>query len=82
MNTKFKSLKTTGLIVFVISLITFFVTLPTAAQSKQADYWPTEGWRTATPESQGMNSELLAEMFKKINDNNFNIYSLLTMLGR
>lgn len=77
MNTKFKSLKTTGLIAFVISLITFLVTFSTEAQSKQEDYWPTEGWRTATPESQGMNSELSAEMFRDINNNNIDIYSLL-----
>jgi hypothetical protein len=25
-------------------------------------YWPTEGWRTATPEEQGMHSNILAEM--------------------
>lgn len=77
MNAKIKSLKTKGLIVFVISLIIFFITFSTEAQSKPADYWPTEGWRTASPESQGMNSELLAEMFKEINNNNIDITSLL-----
>ena len=77
MNTIFNNYKTAGLIVFAISLITFFVTLSTEAQSKQVDYWPTEGWRAATPESQGMNSELLAEMFREINNNNIDITSLL-----
>ena len=77
MNAKFKSFKTAVLIVFLISLIAFLVTFSTEAQSKQEDYWPTEGWRTATPESQGMNSELLAEMFRYIHNNNIDIDSLL-----
>ena len=25
-------------------------------------YWPTQDWRTSTPEQQGMDSELLAQM--------------------
>ena len=53
MNTKNKGLKAAGLITFLISLITFFASLSIEAQSKQDDYWPTEGWRTAIPESQG-----------------------------
>ena len=31
-----------------------------------ADYWPTDGWRPATPEQQGMRSEPLAEMLTEI----------------
>jgi CubicO group peptidase (beta-lactamase class C family) len=30
------------------------------------DYWPTEGWRSSTPEQQGMDSDLLAEMLDTI----------------
>ena len=29
-------------------------------------YWPTEGWRTSTPEEQGMDSQKLAEMLAEI----------------
>ena len=77
MTIKFKSFKTVCLIVFVISLITFNLCPSAEAQSQKQDYWPTEGWRKATPESQGMNSELLAEMFRDINNNNIDIDSLL-----
>ena len=31
-------------------------------------YWPTEGWRTSTPEQQGMDSEKLAEAMTFIQD--------------
>jgi CubicO group peptidase (beta-lactamase class C family) len=29
-------------------------------------YWPTDGWRETTPEQQGMDSELLAEMLEEV----------------
>ena len=30
------------------------------------EYWPTEGWRISTPEAQGMDSLLLADMLAEI----------------
>lgn len=30
------------------------------------DYWPTEEWRTSTPEEQGMHSSILADMMERI----------------
>lgn len=42
------------------------------------DYWPTEGWRTSTPEEQGLDSEQLAEMIDYLQKrNSLNIHSLL-----
>ncbi|MBZ0303972.1 MAG: beta-lactamase family protein [Anaerolineae bacterium] len=41
--------------------------------------WPTDGWLTATPESQGMNSALLAEAYEAIQDKNLDIHSLLVI---
>ncbi len=32
------------------------------AAEKQPDYWPTRSWKTASPESQGVDSELLVKM--------------------
>jgi len=32
------------------------------SQSKEHKYWPDEGWRTSTPEAQGMRSAVLADM--------------------
>jgi len=40
-------------------------------------YWPTEGWRTSSPEAQGMDSAVLDEMFKYIQESNLDIHSLL-----
>ncbi len=41
------------------------------------DYWPTDGWRTATPESQGMDSSLLLNMLDVIWDRDVDIDSVL-----
>lgn len=35
---------------------------PVAYEPIAPEYWPTEGWRTSTPEAQGMDSEKLVEM--------------------
>ena len=40
-------------------------------------YWPTDGWRTSTPEQQGMDSPSLASMFDSIQEQHANIHSLL-----
>ncbi len=45
------------------------------AQSPQ--YWPTQAWRTNTPEQQGIDSEKLAEMLELIRQHNVDIHSLL-----
>lgn len=46
------------------------VTLPERA------YWPTDGWRTSTPDEQGMDSELLTEMLAYIEENRLPIDSV------
>ena len=42
-------------------------------------YWPTNGWRTSTPEEQGMDSKKLADMVVEINARNMKIHSLLVI---
>ena len=44
--------------------------------SHSTDYWPTNGWRTSTPEEQGMASAKLADMFEYIKENGLNIDSV------
>jgi CubicO group peptidase (beta-lactamase class C family) len=46
----------------------------TAATSP--DYWPTDGWRTSTPEEQGMDSEMLAAMLERIHREPYDIDSV------
>jgi CubicO group peptidase (beta-lactamase class C family) len=51
---------------------------PTASESLPSpSYWPTQGWRTDTPEAQGLDSTKLAEALQTIRDENLNIHSLL-----
>ena len=43
------------------------------------DYWPTQGWKTATPESQGMDSTPLLNMLEVIWDQDIKIDSVLVV---
>lgn len=52
------------------------ISAPIAASSGP-DYWPTDGWRTSTPEQQGIDSELLARMIQCIQDQDLNLHSIL-----
>jgi len=42
-------------------------------------YWPTEAWRVAAPEEQGMNAALLGQMLDAIDEQNLNIDSVLVV---
>ena len=42
-----------------IMILVFFTSISSGSAEK---YWPKEEWRTATPESQGMSSEILSDM--------------------
>jgi CubicO group peptidase (beta-lactamase class C family) len=43
------------------------------------DYWPSTEWRSSTPEEQGMDSELLAQMVEEINTRETGIHSVLVI---
>ena len=69
---KRKSLKNLSFIrlqLFVLAFI-FFLSI---SSGFAADYWPKEQWRAATPESQGMSSEILADMMDIVWQNIANI---------
>ena len=53
------------------------ITPPVRAQDSMP--WPTEGWDTATPESQGIDSEKLAEVLRYIDDQDLNINSVMVV---
>ncbi|MCP4543240.1 MAG: serine hydrolase [Chloroflexi bacterium] len=44
--------------------------------SASESYWPTQGWRTSTPEEQGVDSEMLDEMFETIQEQGYGIDSV------
>jgi len=50
-----------------------------SATDKLPDYWPTNGWRTASPESQGMDSSQLVKMLDTIWEKEIEIHSVLVI---
>ena len=40
-------------------------------------YWPTQGWRSSTPEEQGIDAAKLADALLAIREKNINVHSLL-----
>lgn len=56
--------------------------LPTslpASSPAAVDYWPTAGWRTSPPDTQGMDSQKLAQMMEKIQRDRLKLHSLLVI---
>lgn len=49
----------------------------TPGAAREPDYWPTEAWKSSSPEAQGMDSEQLARMFEYIKEKDINLHSLL-----
>ena len=57
-----------------------FTPTPVPAQtivSPSQLYWPTQGWRTSTPEQQGMDSAQLVQMLDAVNASKLSIHSIL-----
>ena len=54
----------------------FGQTTASSAPETQA-YWPSSNWRSSVPEEQGMDSELLAQMFGQIEERQLNMHSVL-----
>lgn len=46
---------------------------------REPDYWPTTGWRSSTPEAQGIDSAKLADLLLAIREQNVQIHSLLVI---
>ncbi|MEJ2263971.1 MAG: serine hydrolase [Anaerolineales bacterium] len=50
-----------------------------AVTAASGAYWPTEDWRSSTPEAQGMEAGKLAEMLDAIQEQHLNLHSLLVI---
>jgi CubicO group peptidase (beta-lactamase class C family) len=67
----------------IIFLVVAFLSIAALAQEPMAPpavseaYWPTHGWRSSTPEAQGMDSDLLAQAFDYVRQYQIPIHSLL-----
>jgi len=46
-------------------------------QQPDPEYWPTQNWQSTTPEAQGMDSTILAQMFETVQKDNIRLHSLL-----
>ncbi|WP_163339502.1 serine hydrolase [Desulfopila sp. IMCC35008] len=60
-----------------ISLLLILFSL--LAELAFAEYWPQENWRTASPESQGMSSEVLSDMLDALWKNEYKIDSIIVI---
>jgi CubicO group peptidase (beta-lactamase class C family) len=47
--------------------------------TENSAYWPTDGWRTALPQTQGMDPEKLKQMFAAIEDQNLALHSVVVV---
>ena len=47
--------------ILTFSLFAFLTEYAVCEQPKKREYWPTSGWRTSTPEMQGMDSSKLSK---------------------
>lgn len=65
------------LVIFILTFVIWW-NFGLAADEKP-DYWPTKGWRTASPESQGVDSNLLENMLNMIFKKNLYIDSVLVV---
>ncbi len=66
----------------IVAVLVAFVVIPwlrAATSAAAPDYWPTDGWRSSTPEAQGIYSDKLAELLLAIREQNVQIHSLLVI---
>jgi CubicO group peptidase (beta-lactamase class C family) len=52
---------------------------PVSVSVPEPEYWPTGEWKSTSPEAQGMDSDLLAQMLEDISTNRTGIHSVLVV---
>ena len=60
--------RTTHLLVLALAVALLFTCCSEQGVSTNAPVWPSEGWQGSTPEAQGMDSDLLADMLASIKE--------------
>jgi CubicO group peptidase (beta-lactamase class C family) len=63
--------------ILALLILVFIPLLSGPEKISTPTYWPTDGWRSSTPEEHGFNSAKLAEALLTIREQNINIHSLL-----
>ncbi|MCL4418213.1 MAG: beta-lactamase family protein [Actinobacteria bacterium] len=67
-------------LLIIVTLLVFLVLIGVSCKGvkvSEPSYWPTDGWQSATPESQGIDSNKLIEGLNAINNNGTHIHSLM-----
>lgn len=67
------------LVVIGLSFTIWKFTFRASPKVPAPDYWPTQGWRTSTPEQQGLDSVKLAEGLLAIQQKNIPIHNLIVI---
>ncbi|MGE5463108.1 MAG: serine hydrolase domain-containing protein, partial [Syntrophothermus sp.] len=65
------------LLILVISVAGCKAPKSVSVSVPEPQYWPTKEWQSSSPEAQGMNSALLAQMLEKVTKDQTNIHSVL-----
>jgi CubicO group peptidase (beta-lactamase class C family) len=66
-----------NLVLLLVIISSFVISTPTAASPRAQDDWPTENWRTSTPEAQGIDSRQLVTLFDFIETEDLDMDSIL-----
>jgi CubicO group peptidase (beta-lactamase class C family) len=61
----------------IIVIVCIVSMVPMLALSAEQAYWPDQEWRTSTPEEQGIDSAMIAEMLAHIAQQQIDIHSFL-----
>lgn len=66
------------LALFAVILFASHAVMAQSIQSSESpEYWPTHGWRSTTPEQQGLDSSKLADVLDYVRAHKINIHSLM-----
>lgn len=65
--------------IFIFSFFAFFIENAVCEQPKKREYWPTSGWKTSTPEQQGMDPAKLLVADEFIQNRLPDVFSLLVV---
>lgn len=71
--------KATVLLVSILFISSLLFSSRGVGASTEREYWPTEGWRTSTPEGQGMSSAKLQEMMDQIKSGNLFVHGIVVV---
>jgi CubicO group peptidase (beta-lactamase class C family) len=71
-----------GCLIFGVDVVGYANPQPAGTSSDQTStstYWPTQGWRTSTPEAQSMDSQKLTLMLETVKQQKLSLHSFLVI---